>query len=223
MKDKYKTILNLFEANKDEEKAFEMAKYMRNKFVFYGIPTPKRKAIYKEFLKEEKKTKIIDWEFLTECYKDKHREFQYFVQDYLFAMKDFLTYEDIDKIKKYIEEKEWWDTIDAFDRIISEIGLRDNRVDELMIKWSLDEDFWLRRIAIDHQLNRKEKTNKELLEKILINNLESKEFFINKAIGWSLREYSKTNPKWVKSFLEKYQPKMNKLSIKEASKYLGME
>ena len=63
-----------------------------------------------------------------------------------------------------------------------------------MLEWSLDEDFWLRRIAIDHQLGRKEKTNTELLEKILVNNLGSREFFINKAIGWSLRDYSKTDP-----------------------------
>ena len=80
--------------------------------------------------------------------------------------------------------------------------------------------FWLRRIAIDHQLNRKEKTNKELLEKIIVNNLGSSEFFINKAIGWSLREYSKTNPAWVKNFINRYKDKLDKLSIREASKYI---
>jgi 3-methyladenine DNA glycosylase AlkD len=89
-----------------------------------------------------------------------------------------------------------------------------------MLAWSTDEDFWLRRIAIDHQLCRKDKTNTELLEQILINNFGSSEFFINKAIGWSLRDYSKTNPQWVKTFIEKYKDKMNKLSIKEASKYI---
>ena len=89
-----------------------------------------------------------------------------------------------------------------------------------MLKWSKDEDFWVRRIAIDHQLCRKEKTNTELLEKIIVNNFGSNEFFINKAIGWSLRDYSKTNPKWVKEFVEKYKDKMDKLSIKEASKYI---
>lgn len=62
-----------------------------------------------------------------------------------------------------------------------------------MLEWSTDEDFWVRRIAIDHQLCRKERTNTELLEKILVNNFGSSEFFINKAIGWSLRDYSKTN------------------------------
>lgn len=135
-------------------------------------------------------------------------------------MNAFLTYEDIPKIKKYIKSKQWWDTIDFLDRVIGEIGLRNSRVDDLMLEWSKDDDFWIRRIAIDHQLCRKEKTNTELLEKIIVNNFGSNEFFINKAIGWALRDYSKTNPLWVKEFLNKYQDKMDNLSIKEASKYI---
>lgn len=89
-----------------------------------------------------------------------------------------------------------------------------------MIDWGLDEDFWLRRIAIDHQLLQKEKTDIVLLEKILVNNLNQTEFFITKAIGWSLRDYLKTNPHWVRDFLGKYQHQMASLSIREASKYL---
>ena len=128
--------------------------------------------------------------------------------------------EDIPKIKEYITKKEWWDTIDCFDAIIGEIGLRDHHVDDFMLEWSMDEDFWLRRIAIDHQLSRKEQTKEDLLEQIIVNNLGSREFFINKAIGWSLREYSKTNPTWVKEFIDKYKDKLDKLSIREASKYI---
>ena len=218
--DKYLEIKKLFEEQSDEENAISMSKYMRNLFKFYGIPTPKRKVIYKDLLKEEKKSKKIDWDFLDKCYEDEHREFQYLVSDYLIAMNAFLTYEDIPKIKKYIKSKQWWDTIDFLDRVIGEIGLRDNRVDDLMLDWSKDDDFWIRRIAIDHQLCRKEKTNTELLEKIIVNNFGSDEFFINKAIGWALRDYSKTNPLWVKEFLNKYQDKMDNLSIKEASKYI---
>ena len=218
--DKYEELKRKFEESKDKENAISMAKYMRNLFSFYGIPTPKRKAVYKDFLKEEKKLEKIDWELLDQCYQDLHREFQYFVCDYLLAMNKYLTFEDIPKLKQYITKKEWWDTIDCFDSVIGEIGLRDNRVEKLMLTWSKDKDFWLRRIAIDHQLNRKKKTNKELLEQIIVNNFGSEEFFINKAIGWSLREYSKTNPTWVKEFLDKYKDKLNKLSIREASKYI---
>lgn len=218
--DKYLEIKKLFEQNEDKENAIAMAKYMRNLFEFYGLATPKRKKLYKDFLKAEKKNKKVDWDFLDKCYLDSHREFQYLVSDYLITMNDYLTYDDIPKIKKYVKTKQWWDTIDFLDRVIGEIGLKDSRVDDLMLEWSCDNDFWVRRIAIDHQLCRKEKTNTELLEKILVNNFGSDEFFINKAIGWALRDYSKTNPLWVREFINKYKDKMSNLSIKEASKYI---
>ena len=218
--DKYFDIKKRFEEKEDKENAAQMAKYMRNQFVFYGLPTPKRKAVYKDFLKEEKKSGQIDWAFLDRCYEDEHREFQYLVCDYLTVLDNFLAYDDIPRIKAYIKCKSWWDTTDSLDRVIGQIGLRDSRVDALMLEWSLDDDFWVRRVAIDHQLCRKEKTNTELLEKILVNNFGSDEFFINKAIGWSLRDYSKTNPEWVRTFVEKHADRMSKLSVKEAGKYI---
>ena len=72
----------------------------------------------------------------------------------------------------------------------------------------------------DHQLSRKEKTNEDLLATIIKNNLGQSEFFINKAIGWSLRAHSKINPQWVKDFIENNKEQMASLSIREASKYL---
>lgn len=74
-----------------------------------------------------------------------------------------------------------------------------------MLEWSKDEDFWIRRIAIDHQLYRKKKTNTKLLEAILVNNFSSNESFINKAIGWSLQDYSNANSELVNEFVEKYK------------------
>ena len=100
------------------------------------------------------------------------------------------------------------------------MAFSDERINDLMLEWSTDTDIWLRRIAIDHQLCRKDRTNTKLLEKILVNNLGSSEFFINKAIGWSLRDYSKTDSDWVRNFIERYNERMDKLSIREASKYL---
>lgn len=218
--DKYSKIKQLFEQNRDEENAIKMSKYMRDLFKFYGIPTPVRKSLYKDLLKEEKAKKTIDWNFLDKCYEDDYREFQYLALDYIENMQKFLNYDDVPKLYKYIKAKQWWDTIDRFDRIVGNIAFKDGRINDLMLKWSKDEDFWLRRIAIDHQLGRKDKTNTKLLEQILINNFGSDEFFINKAIGWSLRDYSKTNPDWVKDFLSKYENKMDKVSLKEAYKYI---
>ena len=206
--------------HKNEEQAQKMSKYMLNKFEYIGIKTPERRKIFKNFFKEYKNEEKIDWEFVNKCWENKYREFQYVAADYLKNMKDKLTIDDIPKLKQFILEKSWWDTIDNLDMTIGALALKDSNVNKILLEWSLDENIWLSRIAIDHQLLRKEKTNTELLEKILKNNLEQAEFFINKAIGWALRDYSKTNPKWVKNFIEKNKEKMAKLSIKEASKYL---
>ena len=218
--DKYNKIKQLFEQNRDEENAIKMSKYMRDMFKFYGLSTLIRKSFYKDLFKEEKERKSIDWKFLDKCYEDEYREFQYLVMDYLVTMQKYLTYDDVPKIYKYIKSKQWWDTIDGLDRIVGNIAFKDNRINDLMLEWSKNEDFWVRRIAIDHQLCRKEKTDTNLLKQIIVNNFGSNEFFINKAIGWSLRDYSKTNPEWVRNFVNKYRDKMNKLSIKEASKYI---
>lgn len=218
--DKYIELKRKFEANGNAQSAVKMAAYMRNLFKFYGIPAPKRKPIYKEFLKCEKAKKAVDFDLLDKCYEDEHREFQYFVIDYLATMQKFLTYDDVLHIKKYVKTKPWWDTIDCLDGIIGGVAFFDERINDLMLSWSTDQDFWVRRVAIDHQLGRRERTNTNLLEKILVNNLGSQEFFINKAIGWSLREYSKTNSEWVRNFIKTYEDKMDKLSIREASKYL---
>ena len=206
--------------HKNEEQARQMSKYMLNKFEYIGIKTPERRKIFKNFFKEYKNKEKIDWEFVNKCWENKYREFQYVAADYLKNMKDKLTIDDIPKLKRLILKKSWWDTIDNLDMTIGALALKDSNVNKILLEWSLDENIWLRRIAIDHQLLRKEKTNTELLEKILKNNLGQNEFFINKAIGWALRDYSKTNPEWVKNFIEKNKEKMAKLSIKEASKYL---
>ena len=73
--DKYIKIKTLFEKNADEDRAESMAHYMRDQFCFYGLSSPKRKTLYKDFLKEEKKRRTIDWELLDRCYADMHREF----------------------------------------------------------------------------------------------------------------------------------------------------
>lgn len=206
--------------HKNQEQAQKMSKYMLNKLEYIGIKTPERRKIFKNFFKEYKNEEKIDWEFVNKCWENKYREFQYVGADYLKNMKDKLTIDDIPKFKRLILEKSWWDTIDNLDMTIGALALKDSNVNKILLEWSLDKNIWLRRIAIDHQLLRKEKTDTELLEKILKNNLGQAEFFINKAIGWALRDYSKTNPEWVKNFIEKNRENMAKLSIKEASKYL---
>lgn len=208
-----------FEKLKNDKKAIEMSAYMKNQFAFLGISASPRKEIENKIFKSLAKENI-DFKFTDKCYKNKYREFQYTAIDYLNFKKEYLNISHIEILKNYILTKSWWDTIDHLDKIVGDIALRDKKVNEILLNWSLDENIWIRRVAIDHQILRKEKTNTELLEQIIINNFNQKEFFINKAIGWSLRDYSKTNPKWVRDFIKRHKNSMNNLSIREASKYI---
>ncbi|MFC2662528.1 MAG: DNA alkylation repair protein, partial [Eubacterium sp.] len=170
-----------FRAAAHPDEAAPMSAYMRNQFVFYGLKSAPRRACYKEILKEEKKKKEINWELLDLCWRDEHREMQYFVTDYLDRLHPYLTISDIPHLEKYLRSKQWWDTVDSLDRIIGNIAFPSPEVDQLMLKWSKDPDFWVRRASIDHQNGRKGNTNADLLKSILVNNFGSKEFFINKA------------------------------------------
>lgn len=216
----FEQLTKQFQQAKNQDNAQKMSAYMKDKFMFFGIPSKGRRTLYKDMINQSKKEKIIDWSLLYHCFEQEHREYHYFVADYLEAHQKQLVYEDIVKMMPFVKTKQWWDTIDRFARIIGRIGLHDNRVADLMLSWSMDEDIWLNRIAIDHQLGRKAQTDTVLLEKIILNNLGTNEFFINKAIGWSLRDYSKHNAQWVNRFIEQYGEKMSSLSLREAKKYL---
>ncbi len=216
----YFILKELMENSGDSIQADKMSAYMKNQFIFYGIPSSQRKNLYKDFLKLEKKRHTINWNLLDECFYDEHREFQYFVCDYLSTLSSYLTFEDLNKIKIFIQKGNWWDITDALDTVIGDIGLRDIRIKQVMIEWSKSDNIWLKHTSIDHQLLYKDKTDTEVLSIILLNCIGSKEFFINKAMGWALRQYSKTDPEWVISFLDQYKEKLSSLTMKEASKYI---
>lgn len=213
-------IIDCLEARADNARALDMSKYMKNKFEFFGVGAKERNEIWKPYFKEAKKTKKIDWEFIEICFKHEKRECQYTAAYYLKYMQNSLSEDDIPKLKELVLTKSWWDTVDILDKVIGSIIYNNKKLYSIMLEWSEDDNIWLRRVAIDHQLLRKEHTDIKLLEKILINNLNHKEFFVNKAIGWALRDYSKTNPLWVRNFIERHRENMASLSIREASKYL---
>ena len=212
-------IFALFRASANPEQAAKMSAYMRDQFAFLGIPTPERKKLSRELLKTLDKNSA-DWDFVFACWNQPEREFQYLAADYLLKIGAILTPEDVPNIKELAVSKSWWDTVDCLDMLVGNIALRYPEVNETLLAWSVDDNFWLRRLAIDHQLGRKDRTDAALLEKILVNNFGQEVFFINKAIGWALRDYSKTNPAWVRDFVERHCGKMSPLSVREARKYL---
>lgn len=213
-------LITDFEENSNELLAESMSKYMQDKFRFLGVRGATRAEIYKKYFPDARKAKTIDWDFVENCWNKEEREFQYVVVYYLKAMQKFLKREDISRLKYLIATKSWWDTVDLLAKVVGSLVIRIEGYDQIMLEWSKDSNIWLKRVAILYQLSLKDKVDKQVLERILVNNLGDSEFFINKAIGWALRDYSKSNPEWVREFIEKNKNGMANLSIREASKYL---
>ena len=213
-------LITDFEENRNELLAESMSKYMQDKFRFLGVRGATRTEIYKKYFPDARKTKTIDWDFVENCWNKEEREFQYVVVYYLKAMQKFLKREDISKLKYLIVTKSWWDTVDLLAKVIGSLVIRIEGYDKIMLEWSKDSNIWLRRVAILYQLSLKDKVDKQVLDRILENNLGDNEFFINKAVGWALRDYSKYNPEWVREFIKKNKDNMANLSIREASKYI---
>ena len=213
-------LITDLEENRNELLAESMSKYMQDKFRFLGVRGATRTEIYKKYFPDARKTKIIDWDFVESCWNKEEREFQYVVVYYLKAMQKFLKREDISKLKYLIVTKSWWDTVDLLAKVIGSLVIRIEGYDQIMLEWSKDSNIWLRRVAILYQLSLKDKVDEIILDKILVNNLGDNEFFINKAVGWALRDYSKYNPEWVREFIKKNKDNMANLSIREASKYI---
>ena len=213
-------LITDFEENRNELLAESMSKYMQDKFRFLGVRGTTRTEIYKKYFPDTRKTKIIDWDFVESCWNKEEREFQYVVVYYLKAMQKFLKREDISRLKYLIVTKSWWDTVDLLAKVIGSLVIRIEGYDQIMLEWSKDSNIWLKRVAILYQLSLKEKVDKQILERILVGNLGDSEFFINKAIGWALRDYSKYNPEWVREFIKKNKDNMANLSIREARKYI---
>lgn len=213
------TLVSTLRENSIEENIIPMEKYMKNNFKFLGIKSVERRELSKGFLRKEKD--IINWEEVFYLWELEEREFQYIALDYLKARKKFLKIDDLENLLKLAKKKPWWDTIDLLAPLVGEAIFDFKDKNKLMLDLSKDENMWLRRIAILHQLKFKEDTDEKLLEEIIKNNFGSKEFFINKAIGWILREYSKTNNIWVRNFLDEYKSVLSPLSIREGSKILA--
>jgi 3-methyladenine DNA glycosylase AlkD len=190
--------------HKNKETAAPMEAYMRNQFSFLGIKTPDRNALIKEFFREG----IVSLEELetavTMLWDQPEREFQYAAMNLLDKHQKSLSIQHIPLLEKLILSKSWWDTIDHLSpHNIGGIILKDHASFKDKIQsWIDSENIWLNRTAILYQLKYKEKTDEQELYRIIRSFSTSKEFFIQKAMGWSLREYSYREPQSVRFFIE---------------------
>jgi 3-methyladenine DNA glycosylase AlkD len=201
--------------------AVQMKKYMRGQYEFFGIKTPERRAILSEFIKENGFPGDQTFkEVILQLWEMPERELQMVAIGLidLKKKKKELTDEYLPLLETLITSKSWWDTIDhiATNHIGYLFGKYPNLIIEVGDRWRKNDNIWLRRTMILFQLKYKTQTDISLLTEIIIENLGSKEFFINKAIGWALREYAKTDPDWVINFVSE-SPLAN-LSRREAVK-----
>lgn len=215
-----------FRAFSNPARAAGMKAYMKNHFDFLGVKTPERRDAFKPYLAELKADlkagQGLDTDFVNRSWALPEREFHYNACDYLRlpAVKKTLEPDALPWLRLLVETNTWWDSVDRLDTVIGDIVLRNPELDVLMLEWARDDNFWVRRVAINHQRSRKKETNTALLEQILVLNFGSKEFFINKAIGWALREYAKTDAGWVRDFVGRYEAQLASLSVREAMKHL---
>lgn len=218
----YNKLKSTFIANADTEYAKGMSAYMRNKWQYLGLRSPVRKEMQKEFLK---KMKRADFEtigtYVDLFWNEPYREFQYTACEILRENVKKIPLDYIANLEQLITTKSWWDSVDS----IAPTTLGDyfskypSQIQQVIPLWINSDNIWLKRSAILYQLKYKSRTDIEYLLYIINCLKDTNEFFINKAIGWALREYSKTNPDLVYEFVNETQ--LSSLSEREALKIIN--
>ena len=209
-------LILLLEDHRNADNQEWMEKYMRNQFSFLGIKTPERRELAKAYLKGLKALSMAD---VFTLYNKPEREYKYIAIGILTKFQKNLSIQDFEEIKALAIIEPWWDTIDSIGPLIyGPMALRDIAVKEKLRELIYADSIWQRRISILFQLKYKDKMDEDFLAEAILQNADTREFFLDKAIGWVLREYSKTNPGFVREFIR--QHKLSTLSVKEGSKYI---
>ena len=213
------TLQSKLQERSDPDNAIAMKAYMKNRFPFYGVKAPIRKAILKETLIGFKGSITPEncSELVLHLYAMEERELHLCAIELVDqTLKKKYRKEDIVLIEKLITTHSWWDTVDFIAKhILGNYLLQfPDEIATVIPEFSRSEHMWLNRSAILFQLGYKEQTDKALLFSLCEAHKSSNEFFIKKAIGWALREYSKVNPTDVQDFVSKTV--LKPLSTKEA-------
>ena len=206
-----------FVSKSNTEIASGQKAYMKNLFEFYGVKAPVRQEIQKPFFNKKFLPPKVGLEKTAKALWNKpQREFQYFAQEFVQCYTKHFEKKDIRLFEFMITHKSWWDTVDFIaSKLVGEYFKRfPEERNQRVEKWITSGNIWLQRTAVLFQLKYKEDVDTVLLSRVINVLLGSEEFFINKAIGWMLRQYSKTNPEWVLDFCN--QTSLDKLSRREA-------
>ena len=207
----------------EPERADQMAAYMKDHFPFLGITAqPRRQAVRQGTStlgappSEDELLRAAEI-----CWEVDERELQYVGTDLLARHRGLLTGAALPRLRTLVETKSWWDTVDALaSPTIGSVVQGDPELLEVMDRWVDDDDLWVARTAIIHQLRFKEATDADRLFDHCLRRAGDQDFFLRKAIGWALRQYARTAPAEVRAFVEAHRDELSPLSIREATKHL---
>jgi len=209
-------LSQLFAEQGDPIRAAGQMAYLRNQFEHYGLKAPEWLHIVKPFYREHGLfTGKRLWNFVELCFEDDHRELHYASIE----MVEYAQKEKDPQLIKLLEwqitHRSWWDTVDWVSKLAG-IHFRQFREQKIPVtrRWIKSDNFWLQRAAIIFQLLYRDKTDETLLFDYILHVKDSKEFFLQKAAGWALRNYSRVSPEAVIAFTETH--KLAPLTRREA-------
>lgn len=203
-------------------RAQEMVAYMKGVAPFLGIRTPERRALSRLVLDGVPRPDEDDCTAVAlRCYALPEREYHYFAVDYLRRHVKHCSSGFLPVARRLVTTVSWWDTVDHLAaHVVGGLVAADPALAAVMDDWIEDDDLWVARTAILHQLRFKQATDTERLFAYCLRRSGHPDFFIRKAIGWSLREYAKTDPDEVRAFVGENRDRLSPLSVREALKNL---
>ena len=216
-----KEIRAIFATNKNATVAKGAKAYLLHQFEFYGIKTPIRRKLCKEFYKANPiSTHKELTALIKDCFATPQREMHYFAIELLGYHKKLWSKQTIPLMEWMITHNSWWDSVDSTNsHVIGKFFLQfPEYIKPTTSKWNKSSNKWLQRMSILFQLMYKDKTDTQLLTKYIENCTLEEDFFIRKAIGWALRSYANTDAKWVVKFVKSH-PQLSNLSKREALKH----
>ncbi len=210
----------------DPTQAGPMQAYMKSPLPFLGIQKKARTAILTPVFKAHLMQSPQVWRatVLALFQGAEYREQWYAALELLAfrAYRDWLDLEAVPLCESLICEAGWWDIVDEVaTRRLGPLLMRERRaLTPVFRAWATDPNPWKRRTSVLVQLKHKEQTDLNLLSHAIVANLDDPDFFLRKGIGWALREFARTDPRWVRAFVADHQDRLSPLSRREALKHL---
>ncbi|MFB7586277.1 DNA alkylation repair protein [Streptomyces sp. NPDC056169] len=204
-------------------RAQEMVAYMKGISPFLGVRTPERRALSRTVLDGTPRPDEQDCAAIAlRCFALPEREYHYFAVDYLRRHVKRCSSGFLPVARRLVTTVSWWDTVDHLAaHVVGGLVAADPSLAARMDEWIEDDDLWVARTALLHQLRYKDATDADRLFAYCLRRAAHPDFFVRKAIGWSLREYGKTAPGEVRAFVAGNRSLLSPLSVREALKNLG--